>query len=547
MPNFKNNSSVAYFCAEFGIDTNLPTYAGGLGVLAGDILLEAAEQDFPMIGVGLLYEGKYFIQKIDGEGWQSQEASYFRSDNTRAVRPVEVRGEPLVFSCNFAGEEVFLGAYQQRIGERVTLYFLTTDLEQNSDAWREVLAAEYGGGDEGQLKQQLVLGIGGVKLLDILGIKPRVYHFNEGRPIFVFWELLRKYILKDNLPYEDAVTKIKQSIVYTNHTLVPAGNLTYDRNLVQPYADHFASTFAFDANNLMAPGIDADNRFNITLFALNVSRKASSVSKLHHKLAQKQWPGYDWVNITNAIHIPRWQYRGFRNRNLSDEELWEMHVSQKKELQKITYERTGVGYDHEQLVLSWARRISDYKNMDAIFKDVNELNRIASKEGMPVQILIAGKAHWGDEAAKRMIQEAIDYMKKELYGHAIFIPNYDLYLAIHMVRGSDVWLNTPTLGNEASGTSGMKAIANGVLNCTVADGWAAEVDWDGLGWVLDSERIAESLYETIENRIQPLFYEREYGLPSKWINMMRKSIILADKFSTEKLLESYEDKLYKQI
>jgi len=545
MPNYNSNSPVAYFCAEFGIDTNLPTYAGGLGVLAGDILLEASEKDFPMVGVGLLYEGKYFIQKISGEGWQSQEASYFHSDNTSAVRPVEVRGEPLVIRCSFLGEEVLVGAYQQRIGERVNLYFLTTDLEQNSDAWRNVLAVEYGGGDEGQFKQQLILGIGGAKLLEALNIKPRVYHFNEGRPIFVFWELVRRYVSNDKLAFTEAYQKAKNEIVYTNHTLVPAGNLTYDLNLVLPFAQAYAAENSLDASELVKPGIDENNRFNITLFALNTSRKASSVSKLHYKLSQKEWPDYEWVNVTNAVHLSRWQYRGFKNKNITDEVLWESHQKQKEELQKITLERTGIGYDPNWLVLSWARRISDYKNMDVIFTDVERLNKIASSSQMPIQILIAGKAHWGDEEGKKQIQNAIDYMKEELFGHAIFIPNYDLYLAIHMVRGSDVWLNTPSLGKEASGTSGMKAISNGVLNCTVADGWAAEVDWENMGWVLEPDQIADSLYETIETKIQPLYYQREDGLPKKWIKMMRASISTADKFSTEKLLSAYEAKLYK--
>lgn len=545
MPNLKNDSPVAYFCAEFGIDTNLPTYAGGLGVLAGDILLEAAEQGFPMVGVGLLYEGKYFIQKIGGDGWQSQEASYFRSDNTRAVRPVEIKGEPLIISTHFADEEVFIGAYKQRISEEVMLYFLTTDLEQNTDIWREVLAVEYGGGDEGQLKQQLILGIGGVRLLEALGIRPKAFHFNEGRPIFVFWELVRKYMSQNSLTFGDAARKAKSEIVYTNHTLVPAGNLTYDLNLVRPFAEHYASSFGMDANDLLMPGIDDNNRFSITLYALNVSCKASSVSKLHHKLAKQEWPNYDWVNITNAVHLPRWQYRAFRNENITDEELWSAHLIQKQELQKITFERTGIGYDPNWLVMSWARRISDYKNMEVIFADVQKLNEIVSKAEMPILILIAGKAHWGDEAGKRAIQNAIDFMKNELYGHAIFVPNYDLYLAMHMVRGSDVWLNTPTLGNEASGTSGMKAIANGVLNCTVADGWAAEVDWEGMGWVLNPEKMAESLYETIETKIQPQYYERENGLPSQWILMMKKSIAASHKFSMDKLLAAYEEKLYK--
>ncbi len=525
-----NKNPIAYFCAEFGIDTNLPTYAGGLGILAGDTLLEAAQQDFPMIGIGLLYQGKNFLQKFTSEGWQVEHASPFYPENTQLVRPVEIGGKKLKIKIKFFDQEITIATYQQKLGSNTFLYLLSSDFDENPESWRDIMSAEYCCGDESQLMQQFVLGLGGMRLLQTLKIKPQVLHFQEGRPIFAHWELLKN--------------KLEIPIVYTNHTLVPDGNLIYDENLVTRYAKSYADQSGLDPQELVKPGLTGKGGFSITKYGLAVSSKASAVSKRHQQLCQKNWPNYNWTYVTNGIYLPRWQSQRLVNPNLSDNSLWEIHLSKKRDLARIVKKRSGFSYDPERLILGWARRITGYKQVEKIFEDSDRLAEILYNKDKPVQILVAGKAHPGDEAGKRCIQDVMRVMTNKLSDRALFIPNYDVALAADLIAGVDVWLNTPEFGKEACGTSGMKALSNGVLNCTVADGWAAEVDWKDYGWELDPENISGSLCSLLENEIVPMFYGREQGIPLDWIKRMHASISLSKEYSTERMLEEYQKKLY---
>ncbi len=538
------DKTIAYFCAEFAIDSNIPSYAGGLGVLAGDTMLEAAAKGSSMVGIGLLYLGRSFIQRFDSAGWQYEEPSIFQPDNTQALRKVDRAGKPLIIPCQMGEETVFLSAYQQRLGEKTTLYLLSTDLPENSQPWKDALSAEYYGAHDMQVRQQMVLGIGGVTLLSILGVKPHIYHFQEGRPIFAHWELVKEHVEKGE-SYENAVTSITQKTVYTNHTLVAAGNLRYDPSLLTPYATPYAQAFGIDVSQLVAPGIDDENLFSITKYAMATAKTVSAVSKLHGKLSKKEYPTRDWNVITNGVHLPRWQVYEYTNKGLDDASLWHVHMRQKLRLAETVRRRSGFSYDHTRLTIGWARRISGYKHVDALFSDITRLSAIVHDTACPVQILIAGKAHPGDTIAKESIQNVMKAMTHELSDHALFIPNYDLALASEMVAGVDVWLNTPEKGKEACGTSGMKALSNGVLNCTVLDGWAQEVAWEGVGWALDDTSLTESLYTTISTEVQPLYIKEESeGLKVEWIQRMKKSIALAQSFSTERMLEEYYKKLY---
>lgn len=518
---------VAYFCAEFGIDSNLPTYAGGLGILAGDTLLEAAQQDFPMVGVGLLYQGRQFLQEFSSEGWQQEDSSPFQAENTKIVRPVEINGARLEVSLNFFNQQIKIHAYQQRLGPVTTLYLLTSDVEGNPDDWRNIMAAEYCCGDEVQLRQQFVLGIGGMRFLEKLHIKPRLYHFQEGRPIFAHWEMLKN--------------KVNPKIVYTNHTLVPDGNLVYSAELVRSYAESFAQQNSLNTDELIKPGLTKDNNFSITQYGLKIADTVSAVSKLHGQLCQKNWPNYNWKVVTNGIHLPRWQKHEFKNANISDEALWRVHQSKKQELARVVQKRSGFNYDPNKLVLGWARRISGYKQVEKIFEDIERLKNIVKHKKRPIQILIAGKAHPGDEKGKRCIQDVMKIMTEHLSEYSLFIPNYDIALASHLVSGVDVWLNTPEYGKEACGTSGMKAAANGVLNASVADGWVAEANLNASGWIIDHNRLPDHLYELLESEIAPLYYAQD---KQEWTYKMRASLQLAQKFSSERMLEEYERLLY---
>lgn len=546
MPTPTKKNPVAYFSAEYAIDSNMPTYAGGLGVLAGDTLLQAASQEFPMVAIGILYEGKYFIQKIDSEGWQHENPSLFHKVNTHCIRPLEDHGKPVELSCNFAGEQVLIGVYKQRLAENTNLYFLTTNLDDNQESWRELINAEYWGDDEAQLRTQLVLGIAGMKLLNHLKISPSKIHFNEGRPIFAHWELLLKYMHEDGLSYEKANSLAKDQIVYTNHTLVAAGNKTYNPDLVRKYALPIAIELGIEVNELLKPGLINNNSgFSITDYALNVSSKVSAVSKPHGELSQKQWPDKNWFTITNAVNMDRWQHHRFKDPSLTKDQIWAEHNRRKRILEREVIERTNIGYNSDRLVIGWARRISGYKRLTLLFNDIKRLEKIVKQQGKEVQILIAGKAHPGDQVAKEHIQQVINYMKKELFGYAIYVHNYDLDLAFKLISGCDIWLNTPEYGQEASGTSGMKAAANGVLNFTITDGWAAEVDWANKGWTIDEKNPAECIYSQLESEIIPKFYNRSNeGLPEDWINMMTESISMSRQYSTERMLKEYQQKLY---
>jgi starch phosphorylase len=539
-----SEKTVAYFCAEFGIDSNTPTYAGGLGILAGDTLKEAADRDYPMIGIGLLYQGKYFIQRINNEGWQTEDVSLY-DPASACLRQVTVGGKPLYIVCRFDKEDVYIKSYQVRVGDHTHLYLLTSDSHKNSDDWRSIMAADYTGGDEVQLRQQLVLGIGGVKLLQALKIKPDIYHFNEGRPCFVTWEWVLEIMKKSGKNFDEAVEEAKSRTVYTNHTLLRSGNLHYNADLVRKYAWVFATEMGVGTQELITPGLTDNNQFSITDYAMKNSSKQSAVSKRHGKLSESEWPEYKWISITNGIHLPSWQNTNFRDPNLSDSQIWAIHQMRKGELEKLVERRSGFGYDPNRLVVSWARRMAGYKQLHVLFDDIARLEAILRNTERPIQLLVAGKAHPGDEAAKRSIQITINHMSRELAECAIFVPNYDIALARSLVSGSDIWLNTPEYGKEACGTSGMKALSNGVLNCTVADGWADEVNWEEYGWTLDPVNLSKSFYEVLEKNIAPEFYQRNLeGMPESWLAKMKASMKLAQNYSTERMFDEYLKYLY---
>jgi starch phosphorylase len=541
-----NQGPVAYFSAEFGIDSDLPTYSGGLGVLAGDLINSAADQDFPMIGIGILYKGKQFLQHITGEAKEEQRDSEFDHDAS-FLRQTTKNGKPLIINIPHSGGKVRAKSYHIRLSDNTALFFLSTDLDGNPPEWISDMDALYRGDTNSQIRQQILLGVGGVKLLGKLGINPSLYHINEGRPGFVIWEITANLIKKQNIPFEKAWAAAKQKIVYTNHTLVAAGNLEYKGSAVEKWATPFAKNLGIDTQLLIKDGLSNPHTFSITQFALNVSRKQSTVSKIHTESAKHQWPNYNWISITNGVHMRRWQDSDFRNPNLSDQEIWNLHTAKKKELVSTVLKRTGFEYDPKKLVISWARRLAEYKQPKVIFSDLGRLKTILANTERPVQLLFAGNSHSADPRAKSIIEEIINMFASDLAGHAIFIPNYNISLANHLVSGSDVWLNTPKGNLEACGTSGMKAIANGVLNCTVLDGWTYEVDWEGVGWTLDPKNVSGSFYEILEKEISPMYWNRdENGLPQEWIARMKKSIRLSGNFSAERMLEEYKEKLYRK-
>lgn len=536
---------VAYFCAEFGIDANIPIYAGGLGILSGDTIKEAADRNYPFIGVGLLYQGELSKQIITNEGEQ-KEVDFEYDPAQVGLEPVYLNDMPLFIKVHLTQVDVWLRCWKKQLSENVALYLLDPNTEQNHPHERRINQALYYGTEEELIKQQLVLGIGGVKLLHALGINPEIYHINEGRPSFAHWQIIRNYMDKHYLDYESAKTQARKKTVYTNHTLVSAGNQTYDIDLLKVYGKYYSEKMGISIDQLLRDGFSSDNRFCVTTFALNTSRKASSVSKLHYEICKKNWPEYNWCNATNGVHMPTWQDERMRQASLENNEVWFTHQELKKEASDYFRSITGYGYDPNRLVITWARRFASYKRPNLIFQDFNRIKNIMLSTQRPVQLLVAGKAHTFDVNTKQMIKQMIGYFSKELAGHALFIPNYNMEIAKRLVTGSDIWLNTPEYGKEACGTSGMKAISNGVIQMTITDGWAYEVAWDNVGWQLDPVDTANNIYYLLENQILPMYYRRdEQGIPQNWLTKMKNSIKLSQKFATKRMFNEYIEKLYK--
>ncbi|NCU31391.1 MAG: alpha-glucan family phosphorylase [Candidatus Moranbacteria bacterium] len=543
---FSAENPVAYFSAEFAIHNGLPIYAGGLGVLAGDILKSAADLGIHMAGVGLLYKGEEARQKITLEGNQEENNFDYIPENEGLELIRDATGQPLFVKVHLTQVDVWLQIWRYKIGETVNLYLLDPDNPYNHSHERRLAYALYAGTQEEIIKQQLVLGIGGVKALKVLKIEPTLYHVNEGRPSFLHWQLIRSVMDDKGVSYRTAKKNALEQTVYTNHTIVAAGNQTYDLDLMKAYTKYYAEKMGISVSDLLKDGLDKQGRFDVTLFALNTSGHASSVSQSHFKVCKKNWPKYNWVNITNAVHFPTW-HDSRLSADLGDEELWQTHLDAKRKTQELIAARTGFNYDSNKLVITWARRFASYKQPDLLFRDLSRLQDIALSTNRPVQILVAGKAHVFDTESKSMIREIIGHMSRELRGNALFIPDYNMEMGAALTRGSDVWLNTPRKGEEASGTSGMKAISNGVLQVTSDDGWAEEVDWtdENTGWVIDHKEMEYNLFDLIENKVIPTFYHRnEKDLPTKWLKMMRRSIELSPQYNAERMMEEYCTKLY---
>lgn len=539
---------IAYFCAEYGLDAQLPIYAGGLGVLAGDTLKAAADANIPLVALGLLYRGEDARQRVTEEGEQVEEDFVFDPLSV-GLEPVTVDDHPLFIKVHLTQVDVWLQCWKKQLSENVVLYLLDSETEQNHLEERTITHALYHGTEDSQFRQMLLLGIGGVKLLHALNIHPSLYHVNEGRPAFLHWQLIRSYMDNHGMSFLEAKQAAQQKTVYTNHTLVGAGNPGYPVELVKIYGQYYADRMGVSIDQLINDGLESgdNSTFRITRFALNISHKASGVSQIHYQLSAQQWPEYNWVGITNGVHLGTWQSPEIRHAATTTDaaHLWQAHQQQKQHLADFVKTRTGYGYDPNRLVISWARRIAGYKQLDSLFVDVERLRSILAHQSQPAMLLISGKAHFGDTHGKALLKQIIGYLQQQLAGYALYIPDYNLEVAQKLVQGSDIWLNTPEKDKEASGTSGMKAISNGVLQVSVSDGWVPEVDWQGKGWILDDANVSASLYQLLEQEIAPLYFERDaQGVPQRWVKMMQAAIAEANNFSAERMLRQYQELLY---
>lgn len=600
------DKSIAYFSLEFAVHNSLPTYAGGLGVLAGDYCKEASDLGVPIVGVGLVYPQGYFHQHISQNGWQEEVYDQLDYDNVALTRVRSADGKILTVQVPLDSTSIQVGAWLLHLG-RVKLYLLDTNLEENPAAYRVLSARLYGGDREMRFLQELVIGLGGVRLLSALGIKPAVWHANEGHCSFMLIDRIRELVAAGTA-LADAVKTIRATSVFTTHTPLPAGNDTFPLDLIDKYFHDYWGRLGMTREEFMGYGTTVDDgaAYNMTVLGLKLAEYKNGVSKLHggvcRKMWHKLWPdlpeeAVPITSITNGVHLLTWaapQFQVLFQRflgddwkerqdqpelwdnihNIPDELLWARHRWLKVKLISAILDRArqrwaqnevaavqplamGALLDTEALTIGFSRRFTGYKRASVLFKDAARLKKIVNNNLQPLQIIFAGKAHPSDEDGKRLIQQVYSYARDPEFGGRIaFVEDYDLHMARDLVSGVDVWMNTPRVLMEASGTSGQKAAVNGVINLSVLDGWWFE-GYNGLnGWAVDEKdqgdagdydnRTANAIYKLLEDKVIPLHYDRDInGTPHGWVRMMKESIRSnSPLFNTSRMSKQYTTEFY---
>jgi len=568
---------VAYFSAEFGLDESLPIYSGGLGVLAGDYLKATSELGIPLVGIGLFYRRGYFEQQLDGNDRQIEH--YPLTDTSRL--PIElVPMAPVVELADDSGGlvPVRLGVWRVRVG-RAFLYLIDTQVLGNPD-WA-VTDTLYGGDRANRLRQEVLLGVGGVRVLRGLGLEPTVFHLNEGHSAFLQLERMRELVEERGLSADEALERLRASTVFTTHTPVPAGNEVFDPELVRQTLGGLVERCGLAWEDFLALGKikPSEKGFGLTPFALRTSQYANAVSELHGAVSREMWHGL-WperridqvpiTSVTNGVHQRTWispeleallgstdpQFE--RAREVPAEDLWLAHRSARERLLEFVVTTRGAReLDPDVLTIGFARRFATYKRASLLFSRPEKLAQLLTDPERPLQVLVAGKAHPADEAGKDLIQLIVEFSQEPTAaGRVVFLEDYEMTLARRLVQGVDVWLNTPRRPFEASGTSGMKAALNGALNCSILDGWWAEAYSPDCGFAIDGpaeksesaqdEADAEALYALLVEQVLPAYYERdEAGLPQRWIALMRESIAeLGPRFGTARMAAEYVERLY---
>lgn len=610
------NPLVAYFSAEFGVSEALPVYAGGLGVLAGDHLKSASALGLPLVGVGLFYYEGYFRQTLDSAGWQHDEDLNSDPNMLPVTLVRDERGEPLTVAVELPDRLVKVRVWKAMVG-RVPLYLLDTRLPENRPQDQAISGRLYGGDLETRISQEVVLGVGGCRVLEALGLEPPVYHMNEGHSAFLALERMRSLMQRRGISLTEARAITTAGTVFTTHTPVAAGHDYFPSALMRSYFRPMAQELGLEWQEFMALGRanpnDQQAPFGMTILAMRMSSARNGVSRLHGQVTREMWanlwPGtpvdeLPIEHITNGVNLATWVSRDLAECydqlitpvwrrepttvedwepicTLPESKLWEIHQRQKHRLIKAARERLRAQLerrgapeeelraarevlDPRALTIGFARRFTAYKRATLLFTDVERLARIVENTERPVQFIFAGKAHPRDEQGKLLIQRIASVASRQPFvGRVLFLEDYDMAIARLMVQGVDVWLNNPIRPQEASGTSGMKAAANGILNFSVLDGWwdeawqeARERGWD-IGWSIDagqefsdqaSRDRAEAirLYEVLEQEIIPTFFERNAeDVPSAWVERMKRSInLVAPRFSANRMVAEYATRFY---
>lgn len=600
----------AYFSMEFGFHESVPIYSGGLGILSGDHLKSASDLGIPLVGIGLLYRQGYFRQYLNIEGWQQE----FYPENDFYNLPLHLERDekrvPLSVELEFPGRKLKAHIWRLQVG-RVPLYLLDTNLEENSPEDREITAQLYGGDQEMRIRQEILLGIGGIRALRLLGIEPNVCHMNEGHSAFLALERIRLLMAEQGVSFREAHEVVRAGTVFTTHTPVEAGIDHFPPDLLEKYLGRYYRALGIARDDFLGLGRQNPSNhhesFCMAVLALKLAAHSNGVSELHGEVSRQMWKNL-WPelpeehlplsSITNGVHAKTWlsldmaslltRYLGTRwldeptNQSvwrrvsrIPDAEFWRVHERCRERLVGFARERlkaqlAQVGatpkeiesaeevLDPETLTIGFARRFATYKRGTLLLRDPERLARILNNAGRPVQIIFAGKAHPHDHEGKELIRQIVQFSKEEPFRHRIvFIEDYDMSVARHLVQGVDVWLNTPRRPLEASGTSGMKVAFNGGLNMSVLDGWWCEGYRGNNGWAIGKGEVykdiehqneveSRAMYDLLEKEIVPLFYDRVgEGIPRGWIGWMKNSMqSLCPFFSTDRMLQEYSERFY---
>ncbi len=600
--------TIAYFSFEFGIHESLPVYAGGLGILSGDHLKEASDLGLPVVGVGFVYDKGYFVQELTEDGWQETRNYLIDFEMLPLIALLGEDRKPLTISIDLPGRPIYARIWELQVG-RAHLYLLDSNVEANAAADRQLTERLYSNDLEIRISQEMLLGMGGVKVLRLLGYEPSVWHMNEGHSAFLALERIREQ-MKAGKDFKSAWDEVKATNVFTTHTPVPAGNDQFPLWLVDKYFGNFSQEIGLTHDQFIDLGRQAQpwgESFVMPVLALKLSQRANAVSELHGIVSRRMWQ-FLWPDkqeedvpigyVTNGVHTRSWLARrmgglfstylgadwlerldepAFLNNinNIPDDELWAVRRHLKNKLVNFTNERTrqqwhngqltpsqvvagGLFMDPYTLTIGFARRFATYKRANLIFQDFERIINLITDSHKPVQIVFAGKAHPADEPGKLLIQQVYRAVKdSRSAGRLVFIEDYDINVARYLVQGVDVWMNTPRRPNEASGTSGMKAALNGVLNFSVLDGWWREGYNGKNGWAIGKDieytnpeaqdtADMQSLYETLEKQIIPLYYDRDSNkVPREWLKMVRECLrTLVPQFSLRRMLKEYTTDYY---
>ncbi|MBL7903592.1 MAG: alpha-glucan family phosphorylase [Bacteroidales bacterium] len=609
----KPKHQIAYFSMEYGLHDTVQIFSGGLGVLAGDYLKEASDSNKNLIGVGLLYRYGYFRQNLSISG--DQVDTYTPQKFTHMpLKPVRnSNGEWVIISLALPGRSLHAKVWKLDVG-RIPLYLLDTDIEENNEADRFITHQLYGGDWDNRFKQELLLGVGGIRLINALGLKPSVYHCNEGHAAFIGLERLRLLVQDQKFSFDQALEIVRATQLFTTHTPVPAGHDAFSEDVLRAYIPHYADRLNLSWNSFMNLGRyiedKLDEKFSMSVLATRLSQEMNGVSRIHGRVSREMFRGmFEGYyaeelyisHVTNGVHLPTWASSAWQDlyvkmsgedfiqnqhkrelwdkiHQVPDEDIWKLRQTHRKEL--ISYLRKRISEDLKRrqenpkfimrtletlndntLTIGFARRFATYKRAYLLFNNTDRLSQLVNNASRPVQFVFAGKAHPADKAGQDLIKRVIEVSKMPQFaGKIVFVENYDMSLGAKLVQGVDVWLNTPTRPLEASGTSGEKAIMNGVLNFSVLDGWWAEGYKPEAGWALSEERTyenqqfqdeldAENLYNIFADEIVPDFYNRdENGIPRKWVQLIKNNISgISPEFTMRRMIDDYYDRFYNRM